>query len=609
MIVSGSRRWLLIVALVLIAAGLRFYHLGTWPLRGDEAFTIRYWAASPAEVLSSGLPWIEPHPFGALFSFGVWRTLVGDSEISMRLLPALLNLLGVPVLYNLGRRLCCDDRVGYAAALLWAVNPLQIWHAQDVRNYAIWSALSVLAMWLLIRAADRRQRIDWLLYIIAEAAALYIFFFQICFVLVGALYVFVWRRTAWRGWLRALIILGVLLIPWLGQAWALAHSGYKGTAGGANLAELWTRFLPAQFVGEANAVFAELWSTILVLLSLSLLIFWRRGRQSTALFLIVYACLPALLLTIAATRMNVFLPRYLIAAAPALLLITAYGVVSLHRWISFYHPAIAWGGVVLLAGLFVALPLLDYWHSGYRKTQTDWFGLRDYLSAFVQPGDLVLLTTLDPDTGNIDPAFNYYFRNPVDAYSLPRTTDDSAAYIRSAAEHYRVVWFIPSGAYAGQIDKLLRENMQLISDRGAGEGQIVREYRSPELKPGEIEHPLMIYSGDLALRGYSIEQAARQLTVILFWQPGARTTDTVFVHLIGAPHPGTGSPLWSQDDHPPTQAARDVYTLNLTDVLPGDYTVQIGLYDPANLSQRREWSDASGKPIGESITLTHIVNH
>ncbi len=602
---SRSRRWALIVALILVAAGLRFYRLGVSPLRGDEAFTIRYWAAPPAEVLRD-LAGHEPHPLGALFGFGAWKALVGASETAMRLLPALLNVLGVPILYNLGRRLFRDEHVGYTAALLWAVNPYQIWHAQDVRNYAIWSTLSACSMWLLVRASDRRRRVDWTLYVMGQTAALYVFFLEPFFLIVGGLYVLLWRRAAWRGWLRSLALIGLLLIPWWAQAWALVHSGYQGTAQTMHIADLLTRFLPALLVGEANPAFWELWSMLLFVLWISALLLARRGRQSTAQYLALYLIVPTLLLTLAATRMSVFLPRYLIAATPALLLLLAYGLVSVHRWIGFYRSQIAWGGVILFALICVALPLFSLWHSSYRKA-TDWFGLRDYLQAVVRPDDLVLLTALDPKTGNGDPAFDYYFGGLSDVYSLPRTVIDNTAYIRQAAAHYRAIWFVPSAAEAGPIDQALRTNTQLISDQGAGVGLLVREYRAPERKPIEIEHTRPIHVGELALQGYSLEQTAHHLTVLLFWQPGTQSGDTLFVHLIDTINPASGSPLWAQDDHPPLMAARDVYQLDLANIPPGSYRLEIGLYDPVNPAQRRQWLDAEQHAIGDSILLT-IIN-
>ena len=48
----------------------------------------------------------------------------------------------------LARRLFHNQAIAMLSAALWAVNPFLIWHAQDVRNYALWAALSPLAMWL-----------------------------------------------------------------------------------------------------------------------------------------------------------------------------------------------------------------------------------------------------------------------------------------------------------------------------------------------------------------------------------------------------------------------------------------------------------------------------
>ncbi len=596
----------LVVGLIFLAALLRIYHLGSSPLRGDEAFTVRAWAAVPADVIAH-LAGVEPHPLGALLGFGLWKQLVGDLEFGMRALPALLNLIGVPALYALARRLLRDDRVGLLAALLWAVNPFELYHAQDARDYAIWSALSVLAMWLLVCACDRQRRLDWALYVLAAVAALYSFFLEAFFVAVAMLYIVIWRRTAWRSGRIALLAIALLLIPWGAQLWALAHSGYKGTlTASANISQIGTSLMPALFVGNVNPTLADLWSTLLMILALSVLILLRRGRQSTGLFLTAYAVIPALLLTLAATRLAVFDPRYVIAATPPLLILAAYGLISLHRGIAYRAPLMAWLIAAIFGLAFVLMPLIAY--SEFRKAP-DWFGLRDYLQTHVHRNDLVLLSTTDPTTGVIDPAFDYYFRGQSDRNALPRpgidTPADLTAYVTTSAERYRAIWFIPVGNYAGQIDHLLRDQMQLISDDGVGVGQqlIVREYRSQTLKSGEIEHARIIRAGDLSLRGFSLECSSRALTVILFWQ--GHTPDTAFVHLIGAINPVSGTPLWTQDDHPPLDAVRDIYHLDLGNVAPGAYTVQIGLYDPTN-GQRAALTDPNGGSLGDSAILSAL---
>ena len=84
------------------------------------------------------------------------------------------------------------------------------------------------------------------------------------------------------------------------------------------------------------------------------------------------------------------------------------------------------------------------------------------------------------------------------------------------------------------------------------------------------------------------------MTVWLYWKP-LKTTDLplkVFVHLLGAANPATGSPLWTQDDRFPQNGRistqnwssdeiyRDVYTLPMSDVTAGTYILEVGLYDP-----------------------------
>src|SRR5262245_22312367 len=115
-----------VVILTLLAFILRIHFLGASPYRGDEAFTVRYWAAPPTEVLSD-LAWKEPHPLGIFFAFWGWKSLVGDSEFAMRMLSVLANLLGVAAMYALTRRLLNSRTIALTSAFLWSINPNLIW--------------------------------------------------------------------------------------------------------------------------------------------------------------------------------------------------------------------------------------------------------------------------------------------------------------------------------------------------------------------------------------------------------------------------------------------------------------------------------------------------
>ena len=616
---SGKRlpvprtHWLFIVMVIALAAVLRLYHLGASPLRGDEAFSVRYWAVPFDQALA--LSRVEPHPFGALFGFGLWKSLVGDSAFAMRMLPVLLNLIGVPVLYALAKRLFNDARVGYLAALLWALNPMQLYHAQDVRNYAPWAALSALTVWLLLSACDRRRSIDWLLYGVGATVALYMYFAEASFLLAGMLYVFIWRRTVWRSYLFTLTGIGIALLPWLWQGWQLAHSGYAGTAETTLLPELWTRFLPALIVGDTLPVLDELWSTLALLLLFCVLLLIRRGYGKIALFLALYTGLPALLLTIISLKIAVFRVDYLLAVTPALLLLLAYGWQTVHRKLAYQSPLFAWIMNGSLTLIFIGLPLIAF--SQYQKAP-DWFGVRDYLAAHVQPDDLVILSGDDAKTGAADPAFDYYYQDRTPVLTLPRNDLDLTTTIRAAADQYHAIWYMPSGQNGGLVDKALRDNMQLISDESAGRGLVMREYRSLTLKPDEIEHVRIIQAGNITLRGFSLEQSGAAVTLILYWQPGGATSDNVFVHLVGRTNPATGSSLWTQNDHPPQLPGsfpRDVYRLVLTNVgagtykynvAAGTYQIMFGLYNLDN-GHRSTLIDDHNAVLGDSVVLTSVV--
>ncbi|MCC7449331.1 MAG: glycosyltransferase family 39 protein [Anaerolineae bacterium] len=633
-----TRLWFILVALILLAFTIRVYHLGASSLRGDEAFAVRYWAAPPAAVLRQ-LAWIEPHPFGTFFGFWLWKSLAGDSEFAMRLLPTLVNLLGVPALFGIGRRLFHRSQIGLAAALLWAINPDLVWHSQDARNYAIWAGISAVSVWLLLRAADRSRRVDWVLYSLVTTLGLYVFFLEVFMVVVHGLYILIDRRKAWRAWLFSLLIIGVLLIPWLGQLWALAHSGYKGTAVGADVRLLITQFWQTLAFGEpfVNHVNPVLLVIPFALFILSLILLHRRNRQAGTL-LILWLVVPTLLLLIAATRVNVFEPRYLIAVTPAVILPLAWVVLPLFkRWPHPLPPSPlrsegepdpatplsacgeGWGGAAnrkrwrvgrgVLVGVIVIFTsggLLA--NAAYHKAP-DWRALRDYLRTYATADDTVIMTSLDPQVGNIDPAFEYYYNGPAQITPLPHPKYDTKQVVQQALQERRAVWFVLAGYYTDPINEALLANGMLITDEKAGPDFPVRQYWSRDVKPGEIAVPLNLHMGGATLRGYRLVGEPRtgsQLTILLYWEGKPAPNLTTFVHLVGAPQ-ADGSPLWTQQDHPPQAPGRDLYALDLAAVPAGSYTILVGLYDPRTNTRVSIVDGQSNTPIGDAATLRQLA--
>lgn len=128
----------------------------------------------------------------------------------------------------------------------------------------------------------------------------------------------------------------------------------------------------------------------------------------------------------------------------------------------------------------------------------------------------------------------------------------------------------------------------------------VKGLRIQQFMPWEVKETFakqsVMFGETVSLVGaYVSPEQTNDLTIWLYWLPlePTQTPLKIFVHLIGSTNPNTNTPLWSQDDQFPqdgrissttwtTTTFRDVYTLPLSAVSPGTYTLEIGLYNPAN---------------------------
>jgi hypothetical protein len=494
--------------------------------------------------------------------------------------------------------------------VLWAINPHLIWHAQDVRNYAIWAAFSLLNMWSWLRVlmlAQPRRR-DWALYVLFAALACNSFFLEAFIIVVQGFYLLAFRRERWRGWILSLCAIGVALSPLIVQVAQLASSGYRGA--GVRVGSTALNFPAILLFGETllslpalaaltGAIVAVVIGLILVLVAALIgMALRRRILPATSTLLLLWIVVPLALLAVAATRLNVFFPRYLLASTPPLLIIIAAISVQLFSMNSSLFLRKLWyAGAVVFATL-TGIGLYGVYYGPPKAP--DWYALRDYLNAATAPNDLLLLSSLDPSTGALDPAYEYYIPAWLANVTLPRPATDSVATIRRALTEHRAVWYIPSGD-SPLLSQILDANGVLIADDGIPGAFIIRQYRSRAIRADEIEQPLALTIDGARLIGYSVtgtRRAGDKLTVLLYWEKLPPAGLTTFVHLLGAPR-ADGSPLWAQNDHPP-QLGRDSYTLSLVGIPAGDYQIEFGLYDSAGT--RREIRAADGGSRGTAVT-------
>jgi mannosyltransferase len=204
----------LLLLLVIVGGWLRVWCIGSSSLWFDEAFTRDVAVyGNPVTIARNEIGDLHPPLYFILLS--VWVHVAGDSEVALRALSAFAAMLAIPVYYHIGR-LLFNRRAGTVALILGALSPLQIYYAQEVRNYM----LSItMAAWMLVGliAMLRGKSYGWPIYVLAALGGLYTHYFTGLLLVAVNLWLLIYRpaRQQWRRWLSADIIVAVLYIPQL----------------------------------------------------------------------------------------------------------------------------------------------------------------------------------------------------------------------------------------------------------------------------------------------------------------------------------------------------------------------------------------------------------
>lgn len=140
------------VLLLAFALGLRLWNIGQEPFWLDEACTHEFGAGSWQQVLAAYAADVHPPLYGVLLC--LWQAAIGGSEAALRGFSTFWSMLGIAVVVLLVGQMAGNYGAGLFAGLLLAVNPFDIWYAQEARMYAQAACLAIFASWLLWRWFD-----------------------------------------------------------------------------------------------------------------------------------------------------------------------------------------------------------------------------------------------------------------------------------------------------------------------------------------------------------------------------------------------------------------------------------------------------------------------
>jgi 4-amino-4-deoxy-L-arabinose transferase-like glycosyltransferase len=362
---------------------LRLPGLDGRPIWYDEAFSILLAGRPFAHVLSGTAADTMPPLYYLLL--GLWRYL-GEAIWQQRLLNVVLGVALVGLVYLFGRELYGRAAAGWGA-MLAAVSPLLVYHAQELRMYTLLALSLTGYAYFYVLARKPNGRIAWVGVVFAGTTALYTHNLAIFSVLAIDAYLLI--RREWKQLARLLgaqVVMAVLFIPWLqfvpGQIQKIQLAFWTPRPGILELVQAIVTFhasLPltswALIVGVAASLLAAVLTGYIVIRRLRL--GWQDG---------LLACLilvpPALLFLVSYVMRPVFVPR-------AFMLSLAGYLVLAGRAVAEARPRmIGW----ILAGAFAAAAAIGLTAELTHRTfpRSPFREASGFLAATAADGDLIL---------------------------------------------------------------------------------------------------------------------------------------------------------------------------------------------------------------------------
>lgn len=334
----------------------------------------------------------------------------------VRLVPCLFGILGVPLTFAACRAIVKEPRAALVAAFLFAVSPLQVFYAQELKPYSIYVALSLAALVCFVKALEEDRWRYWVGLVAFSALLMYTHFFSVWNIAVMNLYFAVTLKTHWPRlwkWVLSQALVGLLSFA----AVRLAHDLF------AVVSQIHIAWFPRADAKEALITFktffagyspraAVYWPLFLLagaLFAVGLGSLWRRWRVVVLLVCLTAVPIAGNVVMWGLREFSHYEHRLFIFSGAVSCMVVARGVVALRN-----RAAMALA-LAALAGL-TAPCLADYYRQDLHPLESHRMGVRykaqnreaaQYIAEHLEDGDRVGHTT----------HFTYYpFRHYFDAW-------------------------------------------------------------------------------------------------------------------------------------------------------------------------------------------------
>lgn len=380
-IMEIKNKYLYYLGLLIIAGAiLRLYNLGYNSLWLDEATTYTISSQSFLGIWQSMINGeFNPPLFYWIEHIILW---FGNSEILLRIVPAIFGILTIPVFYFIGKEFL-NDKIGIVMATIATFSPFLILYSQEARAYS--TMLFFISLVFLLYLKNNQ----WILFGIMSSIAIWIHFYS--FVAISVLILIHLVVYKQKEIIKGIITIIVLCAP-------LFYEGSK-------LFLLRTSTPPSfglqgwdLIINSLNQIcgFNIIAATIFILFLIIGLLFINDKNKSTMLCATIIGIM---IISFILSYKIPMLPKYLIVLIPFFYL----AISLMFSKIKTKTVICALLAILILAGT----PFLYSYYTQY--TKDDWRGFANTLELNTNYGDNVIIVP-----GYISQPLNYYYDNSTD---------------------------------------------------------------------------------------------------------------------------------------------------------------------------------------------------
>nr|WP_282442950.1 glycosyltransferase family 39 protein [Pseudomonas sp. NCIMB 10586] len=386
-----SRLWW--VPILALAMALRFYHLTSAAIWGDEGSSLLLSEYAVADLWFHAAH--DVHPPLYFFLLRGWIEVFGDSIGSIRSMSALPGVAVVGLGIWLTRQLS-TRRAAVLAGILLALLPTAVRYSQEVRMYSllgVWLLGATLALVYWMRQPERTRYLA--AYVLLMSAGFYTHYFTALCVLVHWAYLGMQapgqRLITRPAWWAANVVIVLLYLPWLPNLLDLVQHVDQLKVGGdigweepVNLLSVPSMIWQFVLQDEGDDLWTPLfWIFPLLLITVVWMTAWRHpGARLPALFFL----LPLLLVYGVSFISPVFIERYLTVYALGLPIVLALAIDRLPSRLS-------WLGAALWV-LFVGMELLGL-KNNFEVDEHDQFNVPvEFVNRNYQEDDRIVLSDM-----------------------------------------------------------------------------------------------------------------------------------------------------------------------------------------------------------------------